>query len=181
MRRERSAYCRTVADTTESSSRIQEFQDQARRWIDSAIAKGGLDRADLLALHQSYGTRFAGDNANIWLTGAIFLPLALAAPAAYLALGRRSWVELAVLALASLAIILTWLAVAERHKFFQDRSMEFMKAVEARLGVTSIWSTEADENKEKSFPHVRSAYVRRGMPIVLLTEWLVIAIFQHPK
>ncbi len=93
----------------------------------------------LLQLHKHYTDRMLSDNERIWRTGAIFVPVALGAFGALVALKSPvSWWHILVLGLPSTLLLLLWLVIADNHRAFQQKSEACFQAIEEELGLFTI-------------------------------------------
>ncbi len=90
----------------------------------------------LKAFYSSYSQRFLSDNNRIWSTAQIMIPLSLAGFAALTALKEPQFVHLLTLALVSSAIMIIWLVIAENHRAFQDKSLEWLLEIEKLVVIT---------------------------------------------
>jgi len=162
---------------SKSSERVERWASLAR----PRLKNSGLEAGELVGLHQSYSTRFAADNATIWVTAAIFVPLSLSAPPAWLLIPHRSLFVLFTLAVASLGLMAAWLVVAERHKYYQDRSLAYLQAIECRLNIGGVFEAMSEPPRRVLGISVRAATVRRSLPVVLISEWILVGIAAGTK
>lgn len=94
----------------------------------------------LRTIYNGRVNRFVLDNGTIWRTGAIMVPISLAAFAVPVQKDVSSGWALLVLALASIFILLTWIWVSENHRAFQNKSIAIMTAIEREIvGFKDPW------------------------------------------
>jgi len=89
----------------------------------------------LEALLKHYTDRMLSDNERIWRTGALFVPISLAAFAAFAALKCPHWWHVLVLGLPSFGLMLAWIVIAENHRAFQQKSEAWIVAILQVLGL----------------------------------------------
>ena len=74
-----------------------------------------------------------------------------------------------------------WQLFAERHKMLQDRCIAMMQAIESLLSLDDLFGDPNDPSLRHRFLwKSKTASVRRMLAGVLVAEWLLILIFQHP-
>jgi hypothetical protein len=134
----------------------------------------------LLRLHEHFAKRWVSDNARIWQTGAIFIPVALAAFVPLTALkGPVLWWHIVVLGLPSTGLLWLWLLVAENHRAFQQKSEAWLFAIEEARG---FYSRHAP-NKFPSagqHPYVFPRAVQKAiwvLPFAVGTMWVLLFVF----
>ena len=90
----------------------------------------------LQLLYTSYLQRFLSDNSRIWTTGQWMISLSLAPLVAIPSLPKQNLpFNILFLAIPSVSLIWIWLIIAENHRAFQDKSLEWLSAIEKVLGV----------------------------------------------
>ena len=104
--------------------------EEARSTIIRVIEQMAASDDWLLRLHESYAERFLADNERIWSTASLFIPLSLATFPAYFALDERTWQLASTFGAVSVALVTFWYLIAEKHKTFQNRSYDVVRAIE---------------------------------------------------
>ncbi len=105
-----------------------------------AMRTGGRCTVDeynqwLLRLHEHFTDRLLSDNSRIWQTGAIFVPIALAAFGALTTIKAPvAWWQVLVLGVPSTLLMWLWLVIAENHRAFQKKSEAWLFAIEEARG-----------------------------------------------
>ncbi len=135
-----------------------------------------LSRAELVALHQSFVSRFAADNSGIWSTGAIFVPAAFAAPVAFYSFGHQSWKAFTALCALSLVLLGAWELIAEGHRAFQNRSVAVMRGIELALDLEFGRPKLPDSVAQARLTRIGVAVLRRWLFVALALGWLGIGL-----
>lgn len=86
-------------------------------------------------LYTSYLNRFLSDNNRIWTTGQWMITLSVAPFAAIPNLAKPSTLNFVFLAIPSITLIWVWLIIAENHRAFQEKSIDWMRAIESALDI----------------------------------------------
>lgn len=93
--------------------------------------KGITDSSKWLeALFKHYSDRMLSDNERIWRTGALFVPIALAAFAALTAIKLLQLWHIVALAAPSMTLMWAWIVIAENHRSFQQKSEAWLIAIQ---------------------------------------------------
>lgn len=137
---------------------------------------GGLCTPDeynawLLRLHEHFTERLLSDNSRIWQTGAIFVPIALAAFGALTTVKAPvAWWQVLVLGIPSTSLTWLWLVIAENHRAFQQKSQAWLFAIEEARG----FFARPAPDKYPSKGHDRRLSFPRG--IQKARWWLAIGV-----
>jgi hypothetical protein len=118
-------------------------------------------------IYDSRVQRFVHDNDRIWSTGALLVPLSLAPFLALPGAKRLTDAEFVFLGLASTVLMLLWLLIAERHRQLQDRSLQWVDAIEEDLGMKRV---------ARRGPHFAS-WGRRLLTICIPLLWVFAALW----
>lgn len=103
---------------------------------DNPKAASPDERARVLAtLYHEYTNRFIADNNRIWTTAASMVPLSLGAFGLLASLPKPSLGQVIALPVIGRLLMTVWLVIAENHRAFQNRSMEWLRAVERAWGI----------------------------------------------
>lgn len=140
------------------------------------LAPSKPDDEWLRHLHRSYIDRFLSDNQRIWSTASILVPASLAAfPAFFATKGRDFWQAL-IFGAFSIAVMIFWHFIAEKHRVFQDRSLKLADAIEKHvLGDDIGGAIDAARSQQREpRPKVRTA--RIGLVWCTAALWLLITI-----
>ena len=89
----------------------------------------------LKEIYKHYQARFLSDNNRIWTTAAIFIPLSLAPFVVLIRENEFTLIQLIVIATISSLFLVAWLAIAESHKQYQEKSMLILRAIERKKGL----------------------------------------------
>lgn len=81
------------------------------------------------ALFKHYTDRMLADNERIWKTGALFVPISLAAFAAFAAIKCPQVWHILVLGIPSIGLMFAWIVIAENHRSFQQKSEAWLVAL----------------------------------------------------
>ena len=96
----------------------------------------GLDPGKLLeSLFKHYTDRMLSDNERIWRTGALFVPISLAAFAALTAVKCLQVWQILVLGAPSIGLMFAWIVIAENHRAFQQKSEAWLTAIQRVIGL----------------------------------------------
>jgi hypothetical protein len=126
---------------------------EARSTIIRVIEEKAVSDEWLLRLHESYTERFLADNERIWSTASLFIPLSLATFPAYFALDERTLQLAGTFGAVSVALVTFWYLIAEKHKTFQNRSYDVVRAIETII----IGRNEMDEIRAAVLRHAPDA------------------------
>lgn len=148
---------------------------EARSAIIRAIEKEPVSDEWLLRLHESYTGRFLADNERIWSTASLFIPLSLATFPAYFALDERTWQLAAAFGAVSVALVTFWYLIAEKHKTFQNRSYDVVRAIETKI----IGPTGMNEMRDAVLRHAPDAgpsvhWTRLLLVVSVWVGWLAV-------
>jgi hypothetical protein len=135
----------------------------------------------LRTLYESYCKRFMEDNSRIWTTGSIMIPLSLAAFAAVPNMTNARLLHLAVLAAASISLMLAWLVISENHRAFQEKSRAWIVAIELTLGLEKTGESKIKGDALNSLlirPHAAQA-MRWLLLIFVVVGWVLVIVFRH--
>ena len=133
----------------------------------------------LRTLYETYTARFAMSNGTVWLTGSIMIPLSLAGFAALATLQHPTFPQLAILAIASSAVMGSWLVVSENHRAFQDKSLAWLIAIEETLGLVGTGPVKIRGNwlsRALTFPAAIQV-VRWVLTACVVVAWLLVLAF----
>ena len=86
-------------------------------------------------LFKHYTDRMLADNERIWRTGALFVPISLAAFAAFAAIKCPQVWHILVLGIPSVGLMFAWIVVAENHRSFQQNSEAWLVALRRVVGL----------------------------------------------
>lgn len=89
----------------------------------------------LEALLKHYTDRMLSDNERIWRIGALFLPISLAAFAAFTSVKCLQVWHALVLGIPSIGLLFAWIVIAENHRAFQQKSEAWIIAIHRILGL----------------------------------------------
>jgi hypothetical protein len=97
------------------------------------------DRNDEVArtLYAEYNARFLSDNGRIWTTAATMVPLSLGSFALLASIKHPSRAQVIALPLIGLCLMTFWLAIAAKHRVFQEASLQNCDAIEAKWGFSA--------------------------------------------
>lgn len=111
--------------------RVQELADVLKKTAPSG--SGSDDYSRIIAVYEVYTSRFIADNSNIWTSNSIFTPAAFALLAAYFAIDDPGVPASICLLMTSQILATAALAIAEKHRRFQDESKLRVDAAESLL------------------------------------------------
>jgi hypothetical protein len=149
--------------------------DEVAERLRQALAAGDIHADGLLALHESYATRWAASDSAGWAAGGVFVPVALAAPAAYFGLSQQRWGELLAFSVASILLSVVYLVVGEIQRALSIRSASVMLAVERALGLDLGPPMLLDGSlSQRLSSRVGVQVIRRGLPVLLAVFWAVV-------
>ena len=132
---------------TEFRTAVEKLKVEIRDHMVSKLGRKNLDKDQWLrTLYDSYNKRFLSDNNRIWTTGSIMIPLSLAGFAALPTLQCPPFISLLSLALASTAVIVSWLLIAENHAAFQEKSLAWIIAIEETVGLKNTGGAKITSN-----------------------------------
>ncbi len=134
----------------------------------------------LRALYTAYAERMRSDNERIWSTGAIFVPLALSAFAALLAVETPALWKTTVLAGGSCALLVLWLFIAEDHRSFQQQSEAWMVAILEVAGLEKVGGEKLKGNALNRALTCKGAIQKTRWFLVgaVLVAWIVVFVLQ---
>ena len=141
-------------------------------WVEtlSAQIEGALAELEpsernrwLQSLHHDYTQRFTADNSRIFGSGAIMIPVSLAAFVVPVLAEDAGLLPLVVLGVGAIALMALWNLIADRYWAFQNAQRAWIVAVERTIGVT-------ERPRPKVFP-VHTA--RRALTWLVAIGWLV--------
>jgi VanZ family protein len=84
----------------------------------------------LIALYDSYSSKFLSDNARIWTTAATMIPLSLGSFVVLASIRHPSRAQIYLLAAAGWVLMSVWLVIAENHRAFQDGAQKVLRDIE---------------------------------------------------
>lgn len=114
----------------------EEIREWKLRLAAFQAAKGEDGHKWLQVLYNSYLQQFLSDNNRIWATGEWMISLSLAPFVAIPTLKSPFLLaKLVALAIPSVVLVWVWLVIAENHRGFQEKSREWLFAIEELLGV----------------------------------------------
>jgi hypothetical protein len=111
----------------------------------------------LRILHERYSERFLKDNDRIWTVTSIFIPLSLAGLSS---LKDGSFMSIFLLGIGSIGLMRFWFIVCEKHRFFQEKSEDVVRAIEIRIGL--------DTSYPSSKPSIKQARIYMHWFIIIL-------------
>jgi len=141
-----------VTDEPEPQRRIEQLSSVDPDW--------------LARIYEARLQRFLHDNAKIWSTGALLVPLSLAP---FLALGgieQPQTAHFVFFGLASFVLMLLWLVIAESHRKYQDRSLEWMREIEHIVGASIRQPAQGIGSTR-----FRSRWARRALTLAVSSRW----------
>ena len=110
--------------------------------------KSSADPNELLRmLYESYTSRFLADNEKIWTVGSIIIPVSLAGFAAFTTIQNPQVWHVVVLGFGSISMLFIWEKIADTHKKFQDKSMNWINAIEQ---VIKEQNPPSEEDKKRA-------------------------------
>ena len=131
----------------------------------------------LRKIYACYTERFLSDNCRIWKTGSIMIPLSFAPLAILPSIGRPHLIHCVILGLASIAIYIVWLLIADNHRAFQKKSISWITAIENTINLVNIGGSTVGEYILTKFITVR--WMRNGIFIMLVLLWFIAALWWH--
>lgn len=141
---------------------------------------GSLTVETLWRLHSSYVQRYLADNERIWSTASLLVPLALAAFPLLVTLDEPSWRQSVVFGAASISVMYLWLAIANAHKAYQNRSYHVIRAIESLLiGGAKETTIRTALNIASPDPIVTASGARWGLMIGTVGGWAVLTILLY--
>lgn len=116
----------------ETEAEKQQHRQEVTRIKEKLANLSPNDATDklLFTLYTAKTDRFLAENEKIWVTGRIFIPVSLAAFAAWAALKPASWQQVFVLGVLSISLLVIWHIVAQAHKRFQIHHEAWLDAIE---------------------------------------------------
>lgn len=118
------------------------FQDEVtaaklalQKMVEHQIAQKMDPAKALEALLKHYTDRMLTDNERVWRTGALFIPISLAAFAALTSIRCLQVWQVLVLGVPSTALMFAWIVLAENHRAFQEKSEVWIIAICAAMGL----------------------------------------------
>jgi hypothetical protein len=157
---------------TEAPTTFEEF-------VKDEVAKldPNVDRDILKMLYEGRLQQFIADNNRIWTTGALLVPLALAAFFALASIDHPQLEHFIVLGAASSLLGFFWLSIAEGHRGFQDLSHAWMTAIEARFGVRRNAPKGTLIERQRRERRVRIQIVRYFIVAAIPILWIIAALW----
>lgn len=133
----------------------------------------------LRTLYESYTQRFLSDSSRIWITGLIMIPLSLAAFAALPTIEKPTFIHLLVLAIASVAVMVSWLVIAENHRAFQEKSRAWIVAIEETLGLEETGGSKIRANLLNRMLTFAAAVqiMRWVLTFSVIIGWILVLVF----
>lgn len=96
--------------------------------------KGITDSREWLeTLFNHYSDRMLSDNERIWRTGALFVPISLAAFAVLAGIQSLQLWHILALGASSIILMWTWIVIAENHRSFQQKSEAWLIAIQRAM------------------------------------------------
>lgn len=121
----------------------------------------------LRILHDSKLEQHLADQGRIWVTAAIFLPLALAPFTVFAFKGTVTLPQVFLASFASLMLLGSWHVLATRMQWHADRNLDWVRSIRREVGIGST-----------SYTH--SPLSQRRLRSLLLTfvaaAWVVVSI-----
>jgi hypothetical protein len=155
--------------TTALEQMLQEHRDRhganpvdSQRWLE--------------VLHRHYGDRMLADNERIWRTGALAIPLSLAAFAAVPSIHCLAPWHVIALSVPSVTLMLVWLAISENHRAFQTHSQIWLVAIERAMGLRAPVATKVASDGPESRLVRRGSVQRLRWTLVCMVVALWVAI-----
>lgn len=146
--------CNTQDKNKESAAKLREF----------VTKKENSDWSK--TLYESYSELFRHDNSQIWITGAILIPLSLAGLTVY---KEACASQVILMALGSGAMIWFWYFMQRKFRAFQDGNRRVTDTIEEALGLESV------KKLRKPILGLEFKYLR-GIPIKWLNLYMAWAI-----
>lgn len=115
--------CNTQDKNKESAAKLREFVTQEKN---SDWSK---------TLYESYFELFRHDNSQIWITGAILIPLSLAGLTAY---KESDSSQVILMASGSIVMIWFWYFMQRKFRAFQNGNLKVIEEIEKALGLDVI-------------------------------------------
>lgn len=110
---------------------VNENYEVLKSMIKTRTAKGEKDPEKWLEiLFKHYSDRMLTDNERIWRTGALFVPVSLAAFAALSSIKCLHFWHIILLAVPSSLLMWAWIVIAENHRAFQQKSEAWLIAIQ---------------------------------------------------
>lgn len=129
---------------------------------------GGVADDWLMKIYDARLQRFLHDNDRIWSSGSLLVPLSLAPFLALASIESPELAHLIVLGTASTMLVAFWLLIAESHRSYQERSLEWIEEIEGKVGVRP-----RDEAPSRRFP---ARQARRGFVVAVPLLWVIAAV-----
>ena len=176
------AYIQQAQTPGPAADTFTRYVAAARANLLNAMKEGRVAEADsfkmLESLLKHHTDRMLSDNERIWRTGALFIPISLAAFAALTAIKCLQVWQILVLGGPSIALMLAWVIVAENHRAFQQRSEAWVIAIQNAMGLETPLLTKLDGGgREASVSGKRTIQkVRWGLLYFVVIAWLLILI-----
>ena len=170
----------TQKNPDEFERTVQDLKAKLKESLVDGSAYEGLQRDEWLrTLYESYTERFLSDNSRIWITGSIMIPLSLAAFAALPTISCPKFIHLLTLAIASSAVMISWLVIAENHRAFQEKSRAWIVAIEETLGLEKTGGPKIRGNilnRILTFP-AAVQIMRWGLAGAVVIAWILVLAF----
>ena len=170
----------TTENSNDFDSMVRDLRATIRQSLIDSPAFENLQADEWLrTLYESYTQRFLSDNSRIWITGSIMIPLSLAAFAALPTIECPTFIHLLVLAIASVAVMVSWLVIAENHRAFQEKSRAWIVAIEETLGLEETGGPKIRENLLNRMLTFAAAVqiMRWVLTFSVIIGWILVLVF----
>ena len=134
----------------------------------------------LMEFYKTLSSRFLADNSRIWSSGAIFIPVAFGAFAAFVGIREPKWSHAIVLGLASTGLLALWALIADRHRAFQDQAAAWLTAIEEWVGLPpgGTWNAPPISDAQIQVRELRWNLVGIvAFAWIALTLWVLLSTF----
>ena len=162
---------------TTEEDRFEDCVQNLENKLAGALAENG--ESWLRTLYEHYTQTFLSDNARIWGTGSIMIPLALAPFVVLPTIASPTVFHLLVLAFASSSLMISWLVIAENHRAFQEKSRAWLVAIERIIGLRDTGPLKIRQRGLNSILTSTGAIqvVRWGLALPTVLAWILIVVF----